>query len=175
MIDPMSPTHPTVSSPRAGDVRLRPVVREDLPRLFEFQGDPEGCALAGVRPRTWESFVAVWDKSFADPTVVSRAILADGLLAGSIGCFRMAEGVGAGLDSVGYWIARDHWGRGVASRALALFIAEVPHRPLHAQDAAENAASLKVLARSGFTETGRRHDPGSDRYVAGEVVELTLH
>lgn len=171
-MSPMTPTH--TPAPRVGDVRLRPVVRDDLPRLYELQGDPDSCAMAGVRPRSWESFVAVWDKSFADPNVVARAILADGALAGSIACFRMAEGAGAGLDSVGYWIARDHWGRGVASRALALFVAEVPRRPLHAQVAAENAASLKVLARAGFTETGRRHDPGSDRYVAGEVVELTL-
>lgn len=155
-------------------VTLRPVVPADVPRLFELQNDPESCRMAGVRPRTWEAFAAVWDKSFADPNVIPRLILADGALAGSIACFRMAEAPGADLDSVGYWVARDHWGRGIATRALALFVAEVPRRPLHAQVAAENAASLKVLTRAGFVETARRYDPGSERYIAGEVVELVL-
>lgn len=155
-------------------VALRPVEPADLPRLFELQCDEESSKLAGVRPRPWDAFQAVWAKSLADPNVISRVILANGELAGSISRFRMAEGAGAGHDSVGYWIDRAWWGRGIATQALRLFVREVAARPLHAQVAAENAASLKVLARAGFVEVSRRFDPGSERYIAGVVVELIL-
>ena len=49
-----------------------------------------------------------------------------------------------------YWIARRHWGRGLATRALGLLLEEVRERPLHATVAAHNAASAAVLERHGF-------------------------
>ena len=56
----------------------------------------------------------------------------------------------SGDTLVGYWIGREYWGRGVASRALALFLMEVDERPLHAHVAAHNAGSIRVLEKCGF-------------------------
>jgi RimJ/RimL family protein N-acetyltransferase len=56
----------------------------------------------------------------------------------------------SGDTLVGYWIGREYWGRGVASRALALFLLEVDERPLHAHVAAHNAGSIRVLEKCGF-------------------------
>jgi RimJ/RimL family protein N-acetyltransferase len=45
-------------------------------------------------------------------------------------------------------------GRGIASRALALFLEQVPVRPLHARAASDNAGSLRVLQKAGFEIIG---------------------
>ncbi len=75
---------------------------------------------------------------------------------------------------MGYWIASEHWGRGIAMRALSLLLALVATRPLHARVARENAASIRVLERNGFSVTRYEWSPGDERYVACEEAVLTL-
>jgi len=147
------------------------VASGDLPALFEFQLDPESNALAGTRPRDRAGFDAIFDgilgsRPDADPgpRVVARAILADGVLAGSISIFPQD-----GEPSVGYWIARAHWGRGIATRAIGLLLAEAGVRPVHAQVRVGNTASVRALERNGFVTTGQEWCPGTDRYIEGEV------
>lgn len=151
-------------------VRLRPVCPDDLPVLYENERDPESARLAAVNPRSEIDFHEHWRKVLADDGVLPRAILADGEVVGAISRFRVD-----GEDFVGYWIAREHWGRGIASRALALLLEAVPARPLRAQVAAHNPASLRVLDRCGFVITGRKHEPATDRYMESEVISLILH
>lgn len=154
---------------RALDVALRPAVEHDLPTLFRFQLDPEANRLAGVKPLDEPAFRARWDRIFADPSVTTRVILADGALAGSISRFTMD-----GLDAVGYWIARDQWNRGIATRGIGLFLREAPARPLHAHVASHNTASLRALERNGFVVTGTHAGEETDRFVACEIVSLVL-
>lgn len=150
-------------------IELREVAVSDLPKLFEFQRDPESNRMAAVRPRSEEEFRRCWDGILADRGGLVRAITSDGALVGHISCFKMD-----GLDAVGYWIARDHWGRGIATRALAQFLEQVPIRPLHARAARHNAASIRVLERCGFRITGYRHSPATERYLECEEAELIL-
>jgi RimJ/RimL family protein N-acetyltransferase len=155
--------------PRPDTIRLRPVERADLPTLFLHQLDAESCRMAVVRPRDRAAFNATWDKILADPTVIARAILADDTLVGSISCFKMD-----GLDSVGYWIDRAHWNRGIAGRALALLLQEVTIRPLHAHAARNNVASIRVLERCGFRITRHQVSPETDRFPSCEEAILIL-
>lgn len=151
-------------------VRLRPVEPGDLGVLYENQTDPEAVRMAAVHPRSEADFTEHWRRVLADETIVPRAILADEKLVGAISRFRLE-----GADMVGYWIAREHWGRGIATRALTLFLEEVTSRPLHARVASHNAGSLRVLERCGFTVTDTRDEPATERYPACEVVFLVLH
>lgn len=150
-------------------IRLRPARPGDLPALFEIQADLESNAMAGTKPRTREAFFAVWDRIFADQGAVSRVIEIDAAIVGSIGCFQ-AEG----RDCVGYWIARSQWGRGIASRALTMFLAEERRRPLHATTTRANTPSQRVLEKCGFRRLGSRIGEETERYVAGEVVDFVL-
>jgi RimJ/RimL family protein N-acetyltransferase len=59
-----------------------------------------------------------------------------------------------GQAEVTYWVDRAAWGRGIASRALALLLEEVPTRPLRARAASDNAGSLRVLEKAGFRIIG---------------------
>lgn len=59
---------------------------------------------------------------------------------------------------LGYWIARDHWGRGYATEAAGavLRIARtLGHRRLTAGHFTDNPASGRVLRKLGFVPTGR--------------------
>lgn len=154
---------------RSDAIRLRPTGPDDLPALFEIQSDLESNAMAGTKPRTREMFSGVWERSFADPRVNSRVIEIDGVIVGSIGCFQ-AEG----HDCIGYWVARSHWGKGVASRALTMFLEEERRRPLHATTTGANAASQRILQKCGFRFVGLRMGEETERYVAGEIADFVL-
>jgi RimJ/RimL family protein N-acetyltransferase len=150
-------------------VQLRDVEAGDLPILFQQQADPEANRMAVANPRDEDGFTAHWAKILADPTVIAKAILADGRVVGSINCFKME-----GQDSIGYWIAREAWGRGIATRALALLLEEVRIRPLHARVARTNVASRRVLEHCGFVVTGYQLSPAYDRFPACEEAFLVL-
>ena len=78
-----------------------------------------------------------------------RTVLADGDVAGNVVSF-----VQGGEREVGYWIGREFWGRGVASRALAAFLRIEKQRPLTAHVAKHNVASRRVLEKCGFRLCG---------------------
>lgn len=150
-------------------VRLRLVTPDDLPSFYQHQIDPVANRMAGVRPRSREDFDIYWQKLLNDSPVWVRAIVWQDLLAGCISLFKME-----GLDSVGYWVARELWGREIATRALQLLLQEIRLRPLHARASRQNFASLRVLEKCGFEIVDYRFSPASSRYEACEEARLIL-
>ena len=126
-------------------VTLREVRDEDLPVFFVHQSDPESNRLASFPARDQAAFDAHWAKIRADTSIVLRTILVDGTVAGNLVSFEQG-----GAREVGYWIGREFWGRGVATRALQQFLEIVTTRPLHAVLAPHNVASRRVLEKCGF-------------------------
>jgi RimJ/RimL family protein N-acetyltransferase len=151
------------------DVSLRDLEAADVPILFAHQSDPEGCRMAAVHPRNRDAFDAHWKNALRNPAIVAKVILNRGTLVGHISCYNHG-----GEECVGYWIAREHWGRGIATRALSLLLEVVATRPLRARVARENVASIRVLERNGFLITDYEWSPGDERYVACEEAILTL-
>ena len=141
----MSQSQPRVQSE---SVRLRTVQEGDLARFFEQQKDPLALRMAAFTaedPADERAFRARWARILADPAVVTRTVLCEGEVAGSVLSFlRDAQ------REVGYWLGREYWGRGIATRALGAFLAELPTRPLFARAAKDNRASLRVLEKCGF-------------------------
>ncbi len=150
-------------------IQLRPVVRGDLRTLFLMQQDEAGNRLAGTKPRSWEAFAERWEEVLIDPRVTARAIVVGAEILGAINV--IPDDFGTWL---GYWIEREHWGRGVASTAVRLMLEEVSQRPIFARVATHNPASLRVLTRNGFVEIERQHRPATERFVACEVITLRL-
>lgn len=145
-----------------------------MPFLYAIGIDPASNELAGTKPRAWSEFRTRWEEILADvdgsaTRVIPRVILADGEPVGSINIFPQE-----GADSLGYWISREHWGRGIASAAVTLLLAEVPIRPLHATTAGHNLASLRVLTTHGFEIVSRGPTPETDRSRPRETVVLVL-
>jgi RimJ/RimL family protein N-acetyltransferase len=130
-------------------VTIRPVEDADLPILYEHRADPLAQEMAVVPARTKPEFMAQWATILADETTVARAIVVDGTVVGMI-----LGWVDAVNRTVGYWIGREHWGRGYATRGLALLVGEIGERPLIAHVADSNTGSRRVLEHCGFVRVG---------------------
>lgn len=102
-----------------------------------------------------------------DPIILMQTILLDGNVAGSVVYFEQL-----GEPSVSYWIGREFWGRGIATRALNEFLKQVTVRPLYARAAKDNVPSLRVLAKCGFTICSE--DKGFSNARSEEVEEFVL-
>jgi RimJ/RimL family protein N-acetyltransferase len=148
------------------EVQLRDVIEDDLPILFEHQMDPEANRMAAFTPRNEKDFFAHWTKILTDDTVVKKTILFDGDVAGSVVSFERD-----GDREVGYWIGREYWGRGIATRALSEFLDLVEMRPLYAHVAKHNVASIRVLEKCGFAVSRHFKAIATDR---GEEVEEVI-
>lgn len=134
-----------------GPLSLRPVTADDEPIFYAHQNDPEASAMAAFPIRERAAHAAHWARILANPRNCIRTILLDGALAGNIGAWDQD-----GARLVGYWIGRAFWGRGVASRALALFLAVETTRPLDAFVAEHNRGSIRVLEKNGFVKVSER-------------------
>lgn len=153
------------------DVRLRDVTDDDLAIFFEQQQDPvanQMAAFTAADPADRSAFAAKWAKILGSGTI-TKTILCDGQVAGSVSYFVAPW---SGQHEVTYWVGREYWGRGVATRALALFVGLVAVRPLYARAAGDNLASVRVLEKCGFTLCGRDRAFANAR--GAEVDEVIL-
>lgn len=128
------------------DVQLRDVEPGDLPIFFEHQLDADATRMAAFPSRDRAAFDAHWATNIlGNPAAITRTIVVDGQVAGNIGSWPQD-----GARLVGYWIGKEHWGRGIATRTLAAFLHVVIARPLHAHVAKHNVGSIRVLEKCGF-------------------------
>ena len=154
-----------------GDFSLRPVLETDLPTFFAFQLDLEANAMAAFTakdPTNQDAFLAHWHRILADPINIIRTIVVDGQVAGSVSSYE-----DAGHPEVTYWLGKNYWGKGLATRALAAFLAHANlTRPIYARAAKDNIGSLRVLEKCGFTIIGE--DKGFANARGKEIEEFLL-
>jgi RimJ/RimL family protein N-acetyltransferase len=128
------------------EVRLRAVWVADLSVFFDQQLDAESTRMAASPARGRTAFIEQWTRILGDPSVITRTILFNGEVAGNV-----VSWVEPVERQVGYWIGREYWGKGIATRALSEFLGHVTERPCYAHVAKHNAGSLRVLEKCGFT------------------------
>ncbi len=154
------------------DVRLRQVTEDDLACFFDQQQDADANRMAAFTsrdPSDREMFITHWKSLLRDKSVTARTILCDERVAGNVVSFTWS------LETeVGYWLGREYWGRGVATRALASFLEDVTLRPLHARAARDNIASIRVLQKCGFAIVGEDKEYSNARGEEVEQVVLRL-
>jgi len=148
-------------------VHLRDVRDDDLVTLFEHQTDPEANRMANFEARDREAFMAHWQKILREEIGVARTIEVEGRVAGNIVSWEHD-----GERDVGYWIGREHWGKGVATAALTAFLMELDTRPLHAHVATHNIGSIRVLEKCGFERSGDERMPTDDDGVQELLMKL---
>jgi len=149
---------------------LRELRDEDLAVLFEQWADPVAAHMAAfTTPEHMDrdAFERRWARLRADESVLNRAIVTDGEVAGTIGSWG-----GPDEREVTYWIGRSYWGKGIATAALDAFLAVDLVRPLHARIAYDNIASQRVLEKCGFRVIGT--DRGFAEARSAEIEELVL-
>lgn len=159
-----------VLSTCAVEVELREVTATDVLVFFDHQRDPEAVRMAAFTaadPSDRAAFLVRWARILADESVVTRTVVFDGEVVGHVARF-----VQFGEPEVTYWIDREHWGKGLATAALSLFLRGEPRRPLYARAAVDNVGSLRVLEKCGFVAVGE--DVGFARGRGEEVEEFIL-
>ncbi len=153
-----------------GEVLLRDVEEADLPIFFDQQLDPDAnhmAAFTARNPADRAAFMEHWARILGDETITKRTILVDGQVAGNVESFEQF-----GEREVGYWLGKDFWGKGIATKALSAFLGHVQARPLYGHVAKHNIASMRVLEKCGFTIGGE--DSGSSSAVGDGVEEFLL-
>src|SRR5262245_14434399 len=163
-----------MGSPPASDILLRDVTEDDLVIFFEQQQDPAAAWMAAFTakdPTDWAAFAATWAKILSDGTGTAKSIVCGRRVAGNVLSFVAPW---SGQREVSYWLGQDHWGRGVATRALAAFVGGLAARPLYARAAADNIASIRVLEKCGFVLVGRDRGFAYARGAGIEEVVLEL-
>ena len=111
--------------------------------------------------------MAHWTKILSDNTTINKTIVVDDEVVGNVSSWIADEG-----RAIGYWLAKDQWGKGVATEAVRQFVADVEERPLYATVAAHNKGSIRVLEKCGF-ELVKGPYPGHG-YGGMEVVDELL-
>lgn len=152
----------------AEDVILREVIDSDLPILFENQLDPAAnymAAFTAENPADREAFIAHWAKIRANERNIIRTILFDGKVVGSISNFEMF-----GKSQIGYWIGKEYWGKGIATKAVLALLDIVTARPIYAQAAKDNLGSIRVLEKCGFKVIA--HERGFSNARGEEIDEV---
>ncbi len=131
---------------------LRDVREADLDTFFEHWADDQALRMAAFTPADAQdraAFDARWERHRSDPANLLKTIELDGEAVGSIASWDNER-----QREVTYWIGRAHWGKGIATRALQLFLDLETARPLYAAAAADNTGSLRVLDKCGFRVVG---------------------
>lgn len=132
---------------------LRRAKYDDAAAMHRIMSDPVAMRYWSTPPHQSFKETKRWVASMIEDDPVERddfIVTLDGQLIGKLGAWRLPE--------FGFLIDPSHWGRGYASEALIAFIErrrKLGSSELRADVDPRNFASIRLLERHGFVETGR--------------------
>ncbi len=150
------------------EIKLRKTVVDDLEVLFKFQLDKEANNLAAFTskdPTDKSAYLIKYTKLLSDPTVNNQTIMIDNIIVGSIANFEID-----GKAEVTYWIDKNFWGKGIATKALKYLLTIENTRPILGRVAFDNYGSQKVLEKCDFVKVGK--DKGFANARQTEIEEF---
>jgi RimJ/RimL family protein N-acetyltransferase len=137
-------------------VKLRPWREEDLGQLVLCANDEQVARyMTDQFPHPYSEDNGKRFIQFAnshEPPLI-LAIEVEGKPVGSIGIHPQADIMRCNAE-LGYWIARSHWGKGIATAAVPMMVDyafhHLPVKRIFARPFGNNPASRKVLEKCGF-------------------------
>jgi RimJ/RimL family protein N-acetyltransferase len=132
---------------------LRRAREEDLAAMHAVLSHPVATRYWSTPPHRELDETREWLANMIDPHPLREDFVVEyeGRVIGKAGCYR--------LPDIGYILHPDCWGRGLAGEALSAVIPLVFERhPIPAITAdidPRNSASIRLLTKHGFVETGR--------------------
>jgi RimJ/RimL family protein N-acetyltransferase len=140
--------------------RLRRWGLDDMDSLLRHANDAQvvrGLSERFPHPYTRANGEAFFAGKVVDLSQPVLAIEINGEACGSIG-IRPGLGERSHTAELGYWLGRAHWGRGVMTRVVALYLPWMRQQRcvyrLQATVLDINPASARVLLKNGFSEEG---------------------
>lgn len=144
-------------------ILLRPACADDAPALHAYWSLTTSQRYTDRAVTHLEETRAHLAQRLEDPQALTHVIEHHGQVVGDIGgSFRAPHVLGGATEirdfALGYTVAPDCWGRGIATTAVARFTAmlhdEFEVRRIVAMVFAENTASLRVLERNDYRLEG---------------------
>ena len=154
------------------NLTLRPTISSDLEFFFRNQQDETANQMAAFTakdPNDREAYLKKFEKLLLDDTITMKTILVDEQIAGSLFTWPME-----GDMQITYWIGKPYWGKGIATRAVQLFLQTYLHRPIYGRIAFDNVGSRRVLEKCGFQEIRREQFYANARGTEIEEVVFEL-
>ena len=156
---------------------IRPFVRDDAASLAHHANDRD--VWRNLRDRFPHPYTLrdaqQWLESTCHEPWTTFAIEVDGAAVGGIGYEPMAD-VYRHTAEIGYWLGREHWGRGIASEAINAFAVHLfDTRPLTRLEAgvyAWNPGSMRALEKAGFLREACKRKAA---FKDGEFVDVMLY
>lgn len=133
-------------------IKLRPSVVADINNFFEYQLDTEANYLAAFTakdPTDKTAYLEKYTKLLYNPTVNMQTIIADSNVVGTVTKFEINNEA-----EVAFWIDKPFWGKGIATKALKIFLEIETKRTIYGHAAFDNFGSQKVLEQCGFVKIG---------------------
>lgn len=134
------------------DLKLRPSVVEDIHIFFEYQLDEEAnyiAAFTAKDPTDKAAYLEKYTRLLHNPTVNMQTIVANNAVVGTVTKFEINSEA-----EVAFWIDKVFWGKGVATKALKMFLEIETKRPIFGHAAFDNFGSQKVMEKCGFQKIG---------------------
>jgi RimJ/RimL family protein N-acetyltransferase len=130
------------------------------------------AAFTARDPRDKGAFLTHWETILSDTKVKMKTIVSkeNGEVLGHVASYVDCE---FGKREVTYWIGKEYWGKGIATRALSEFLKwEETVRPIYARVVSDNLGSFRVLEKCGFKVSGKAKSYAEGRKQ--EVEELIM-
>ncbi|MGI2145404.1 GNAT family N-acetyltransferase [Shewanella frigidimarina] len=136
------------------NISLHPITEADLDILFEFENDPIANKMADFVPRKRKAFNLHWQqKVLANEKAIAQGIWIDDVLVGNVLSWINTDAAAKSdpqMRLVGYWIGREHWGKGIATKAVEIFLKQFISSPVFAYIDKQNEGSVAVAYANGF-------------------------
>ena len=163
----------------AGRVRLRPLADADVPALFAVFSDEQVMRYWSRPPMRdvaeAEALLANIRSSFAERSLFQWGVarLADDRVVGTCTLFNLDAG--NRRAEIGYALARDCWGQGLMSEALASLVAyafgPLDLARLEADVDPRNGPSIRIIEKLGFVREGLLRERW---HVGGEAQDSLM-
>lgn len=123
------------------------------------------AAFVAQDPGNHEAHFQHWNKMLANPAIINRTVLIDGVVVGSVGSWLMEN-----VRQITFWFGSEYCGKGYATAAVKSFLELVNERPIEGRCAFDNFGSARVMEKCGFVKVG------TDNYFANargkEIMEF---
>lgn len=137
-------------------ISIRKSIESDLEVFYLNQADEEANYMAAFTPQNpydKEAYLKKWKGLMDVDSVHMQSILLDEVVVGCVVKFVMGDDA-----DITYALDKKHWGKGITTQAVKLFLEVEKTRPLFGRVANDNLGSNRILQKCGFKKIGDNID-----------------
>lgn len=148
-------------------ITLTKTTPDDLQILYQIQLDGDANHMAAFTSESGKDFnlyCEKYSKHLDDANISMWTIRVEQRIVGSVAKFVIAA-----ENGITYWIDKEFWGQGIATKALMQLLQHKTARPIYGYVAFDNSGSQRVLEKCGFLRVAT--DRGFAKARQAEIEE----